>query len=55
MSKPINNETLKEFLKHQIEIDDIEDFGYLIIPSDEILNDEALSYLKEKFKEFVES
>ncbi len=54
MSKELNNDTIKEFLEDCLASDDaITDFGYLLIPSDPRLNDEALSYIKDRFHDFV--
>lgn len=55
MSRDLNEETVRDFIKFCIESDDTDDFGYLLIPDDERLNNEALSILKTKFKTFVES
>ena len=52
MSKDINEETIKEFIALHL---DVNDFGYLVVPSDERLNAEALSVIKEKFKAFIEA
>jgi len=50
MSKEINDETLKEFIQNHLSVTD---FGYLVIPNDARLNDEALSNIKQSFKDFV--
>ena len=46
------DETIKEFLISQLE--DVTDFGYLLISNEERVDDEALCNLKKKFKEFIE-
>ena len=51
MMKEINDDTLLEFIGEHL---NIEDFGYLIIPDDARLNDEALSKIKADFKEFLQ-
>jgi len=48
--REISDKTIKEFLQSQL--DDVEDFGYLLIPDDGRLNDEALCNIKSKFKAF---
>ena len=48
--KEINETTLREFITDKL---DIEDFGYLVVPDDARLNDEALHNIKKKFKEFI--
>jgi|TARA_R110000744_G_C18898595_1_gene508924 hypothetical protein len=48
MKKQLNDDTIREFLKNQIDTD-ITDFGYLLIPKDSRLNDEALMHIKDKF------
>ena len=47
----ITNVTIANFLIKQCE-SDVEDFGYLLIPDDARLNDEALSNIKKKWKQF---
>lgn len=51
MSKEINDETLRLFILEHL---NIKDFGYLVVPADERLNAEALSKIKQDFKEFIE-
>jgi hypothetical protein len=53
MIKPVDNNAICEFLMSQV-AGDVTDFGYLLIPSDERLNAEALSLIKDKFKTFLE-
>ena len=50
MAKEVNDETIKEFILVHL---DVTDFGYLVVPDDARLNDEALSIIKSKFKEFI--
>ena len=50
--KDINDETITEFITEHL---DVTDFGYLVIPDDPRLNDEALSKIKQDFKEFMSS
>ena len=51
MSEKIaSNEEIKEFINDHL---DPNDFGYLVICSDPILNDEALSKIREDFKKFI--
>ena len=51
MSKIIDDDAVKFFLMNQL--DDVTDFGYLLVPTDERLNLEALSSLKSKFRIFM--
>ena len=55
MSLEITDEAIKIFLSQCVETNDIQDFGYLLIPDDARLNDEAMCVLKKKFKDFVEA
>ena len=48
----VNIETVREFIADQLN-GDMKDFGYLLIPEDARLNDEALSYIKKSFSEFI--
>ncbi len=48
-------ELLKAFLQEAIDKNQLDHFGYLLIPDDAYLNDEALSYLKIDWKKFVEA
>ena len=48
--KEINDSTIHEFIVNKL---DIEDFGYLVVPDDARLNDEALYNIKKKFKDFI--
>jgi hypothetical protein len=48
--KEINDSTIHEFIVNKL---DIEDFGYLVVPDDARLNNEALCNIKKKFKEFI--
>ena len=50
MTREINDSTIYEFIADKL---DITDFGYLVIPDDARLNDEALCNIKKKFKEFI--
>lgn len=52
MSKEIDDRAISKFLLAQA-AKDVTDFGYLLIPSDERLNDEALSHIKDKFKAYL--
>ena len=52
MSDKVDNEVIATFLREAID-DDVNDFGYLLIPNDARLNDEALSNLKAKFRKFL--
>ena len=45
------NEKIQEFITNHL---DVEDFGYLVIASDERLNHEALSAIRRKFRAFLE-
>ena len=47
----ITNETLQEFLEDQSKRD-CTNFGYLLIPKDARLNEEARSYIKADFEIF---
>ena len=51
MAREINDEAIKEFIKTKLSV---EDFGYLVVPDDARLNDEALSIIKREFKKFIE-
>lgn len=51
MSEQITNEDIAEFLKIQ-STEDVTDFGYMLIPNDARLNDEAISNIKDKWKAF---
>lgn len=51
MAREINDDTLIEFIRDHL---DVQDFGYLVVPSDERLNDEVLSKIKRDFKKFIE-
>jgi len=51
--KELNNETIEQFLTECVD-DIIQDFGYLVIPDDRQLNDEARCHLRDKFNAFVE-
>ncbi|MGH1470140.1 MAG: hypothetical protein ACRBCS_03045 [Cellvibrionaceae bacterium] len=50
MGKEINNDTISEFIKNHLSVND---FGYLVVPDDPRLNDEALSNIKRAFREFI--
>ena len=52
MSEQITNEVIAEFLKTNADAL-AEDFGYLVIPSDSRLNDEARSKLRKRFVEYT--
>jgi len=47
----VNDEVIVNFLTSQL--DDVTDFGYLLVPDDGQLNGEALRNLKAKFKAFI--
>jgi len=49
----ITNTDIENFLLEQAQ-GDVTDFGYLLIPEDARLNDEALCNLKKKFKTYME-
>jgi len=52
----ITNEILKQFICDSLQDDSfITDFGYLVIPDDGRLNDEALCSLKFKFKDYIDN
>ena len=44
------NETLQEFINNHL---DVEDFGYLVLATDDRLNDEALCIIRRKLNEFI--
>jgi len=52
MSKKVDNTAIASFLLSQA-AKDVTDFGYLMIPNDAMLNDEALSHIKDKFKAYL--
>jgi len=52
VGKQVTKEVIKTFLTDNAE-DIADDFGYLVIPKDPILNDEAQSHLRDKFFEFL--
>ena len=52
MAKEINDNTITDFINGHL---NIEDFGYLVVPDDPVLNDEALSKIKQDFREFIDS
>jgi len=49
--KQIRDSDIISFIKHHL---DVNDFGYLVVPDDKRLNDEALSNIKAKFKKFID-
>ena len=49
--KVILEKAVQEFITNHLSV---VDFGYLILPSDDRLNDEALSNIRRKFKSFLE-
>lgn len=52
----LTNKTIKAFLAKSMESDDdVNDFGYFLIPDDERLNAEAMSNIKRKFREFTDT
>ena len=52
----LTNEMIRAFLVASMKSDnDISDFGYLLIPDDERLNAEAMSHIKRKFREFIDT
>ena len=44
------NETLQEFINNHL---DVKDFGYLVLATDDRLNDEALCIIRRKLNEFI--
>lgn len=52
MAREINDEAIKEFIQTKLSV---QDFGYLVVPDDVRLNDEALSIIKRDFREFIEA
>lgn len=50
--KELNDDTIRHFIMNNLSV---KDFGYLVVPDDARLNDEALSIIKRKFKEFIEA
>ena len=44
------NETLQEFITNHL---DAEDFGYLVLATDDRLNDEALCIIRRKLNAFL--
>ena len=44
------NETLQEFINNHL---DVEDFGYLVLATDDRLNDEALCIIRRKLNAFL--
>ncbi|MCK5617017.1 hypothetical protein KAR91_84930, partial [Candidatus Pacearchaeota archaeon] len=52
MAKEINDETIKYFIENHLSV---EHFGYLVVTDDARMNEEALSYIKQDFREFIGS
>ena len=52
MSKKVDDRAISDFLLDRA-MSDVTDFGYLLIPEDARLNDEALSNIKRKFRAYL--
>ncbi len=50
--KDINDDAICEFISEHLRV---EDFGYLVATDDARLNAEALSNIKQGFREFIEN
>jgi len=49
--KEVNEETFRDFLDNKL---DLNDFGYLVIATDQRLVEEAVSNIRDKFNKFME-
>ena len=47
------NELLRAFLQQKLDANELQDFGYLLIPNDAALNGEAMLNLKRDFKKLI--